>query len=50
MCHISKELFDLLVDDYRTYVEIELTKGRREVMEDDVKKWIHCLCKRYLNR
>ena len=38
MCHTPKELFDLLADDYRTYVEIELTKGRRELTEDDVRE------------
>ena len=31
VCHTPKELFDLLADDYRTYLEIELTKGRRAV-------------------
>ena len=30
VCHTPKELFDLLADDYRTYVEIELTKGKRQ--------------------
>ena len=30
VCHTPKELFDLLADDYRTYLEIELTKGKRE--------------------
>ena len=35
VCHTPKELFDLLADDYRTYVEIELTKGKRELTEDD---------------
>ena len=35
VCHTPKELFDLLADDYRTYLEIELTKGKREVTEDD---------------
>ena len=34
VCHTPKELFDLLADDYRTYLEIELTKGKREVTED----------------
>ena len=33
VCHTPKELFDLLADDYRTYLEIELTKGKREVTE-----------------
>ena len=38
VCHTLKELFDLLADDYRTYVEIELTKGRRESTEDDERE------------
>ena len=49
VCHIPKELFDLLADDYRTYVEIELTKGRRELTEDDERQ-ADALCKRYLER
>ena len=49
VCHTPKELFDLLADDYRTYLEVELTKGRRELTEDDVKE-ADALCKRYLNR
>lgn len=49
MCHTPKELFDLLADDYRTYLEIELTKGRRELTEDDVKE-ADTLFKRYLDR
>ena len=49
VCHTPKELFDLLADDYRTYVEIELTKGKRELTEDDVKE-ADTLCKRYLDR
>ena len=38
VCHTPKELFDLLADDYRTYLEIELTKGKREVTEDDERE------------
>ena len=49
VCHTPRELFDLLSDDYRTYLEIELTKGRRELTEDDVKE-ADTLCKRYLDR
>ena len=41
VCHTPKELFDLLADDYRTYLEIELTKGKREVTEDDELSLIH---------
>ena len=39
----------MVPDDYRTYVEIELTKGKRELTEDDVKE-ADALCKRYLDR
>ena len=49
VCYTPRELFDLLSDDYRTYLEIELTKGRRELTEDDVKE-ADTLCKRYLDR
>ena len=49
VCHTPRELFNLLADDYRTYVEIELTKGRRELTEDDVKE-ADTLFKRYLDR
>ena len=38
VCHTPKELFDLLADDYRTYLEIELTKGKWEVTEDDERE------------
>ena len=47
VCHTPKELFDLLADDYRTYVETELTKGKREVTEDDERQ-ADALCKRHL--
>ena len=49
VCHTPKELFDLLADDYRTYLEIELTKGKREVTEDDERE-ADALCKQYLER
>ena len=35
--------------DYRTYLEIELTKGKREVTEDDERQ-ADALCKRHLER
>ena len=44
VCHTPKELFDLLADDYRTYLEIELTKGKREETEDDERE-ADALCK-----
>ena len=49
VCHTPKELFDRLADDYRTYLEIELTKGKREVTEDDERE-ADALCKRHLER
>ena len=49
VCHTPKELFNLLADDYRTYVEIELTKGRRELTEDDERE-ADALCKQHLER
>ena len=49
VCHTPKELFDLLADDYRTYLEIELTKGKREMTEDDERE-ADALCKRHLDR
>ena len=49
VCHTPRELFDLLADDYRTYLEIELTKGRRELTEDDERE-ADALCKRHLER
>ena len=42
-------IFNLLADDYRTYLEIELTKGKREVTEDDERE-ADALCKRHLER
>ena len=39
----------LLADDYRTYLEIELNKGKREVTEDDERE-ADALCKLHLER
>ena len=45
----SQGTVDLLADDYRTYLEIELTKGKREMTEDDERE-ADALCKRHLDR
>ena len=37
LCRTPEELFELLLSDYRGYEEIQITKGRREVTEDDEK-------------
>ena len=37
LCRTLEELFEVLLSDYRGYEEIQITKGRREVTEDDEK-------------
>ena len=37
LCRTPEELFEVLLSDYRSYEEIQVTKGRREVTEDDEK-------------
>ena len=37
LCLTPEELFEILLSDYRSYQEIQITKGRREVTEDDEK-------------
>ena len=37
LCRTPEELFVVLLSDYRGYEEIQITKGRREVTEDDEK-------------
>ena len=37
LCRTPEELFEILLSDYRSYQEIQITKGRREVTEDDEK-------------
>lgn len=49
ICHSPKDLFDLLLSDYQSYMEVELTQGRRELTEDDEKQ-IRVLCKKYVDR
>ena len=49
ICYSPKELFDLLLSDYQSYMEDELTQGRRELTEDDEKQ-IRVLCKKYVDR
>ena len=43
------EVYVLSLIHIWTYVEIELTKGRRELTEDDERE-ADALCKRYLER
>ena len=42
VCHTPKELFDLLLSDYESYLEIQRTKGCRNVTEEDKTKLPHC--------
>ena len=37
LCRTPEELFEVLLSDYRSYEEIQITKGRREVTEYDEK-------------
>ena len=37
LCRMPEELFEVLLADYRGYEENQITKGRREVTEDDEK-------------
>ena len=49
VCRTPKELFDLLLSDYGSYLEIQRTKGRRNVTEED-KNEIAALCQSRLER
>ena len=49
VCRTPKELFDLLLSDYESYLEIQRTKGRRNVTEED-KNEIAALCQSRLER
>lgn len=49
VCRTPEELFDVLLDDFRGYEEIRLTKGRRDTTEEDLET-ISVLCQRYLDR
>lgn len=35
VCHTPEELFDTLLDDYKGFLEVELTKGRRDATAED---------------
>ena len=49
VCRTPKELFDLLLSDYESYLEIQRTKGRRDVTEED-KNEIAALCQSRLEK
>lgn len=49
VCHTPKELFDLLLSDYESYLEIQRTKGCRDVTEED-KNEIAALCQSRLEK
>ena len=48
-CIRPESLFDALLDDYRIYEEIKLTRGRREPTEED-EKIMESLCQPYLEK
>lgn len=43
VCRTPKELFDLLLSDYESYLEIQRTKGCRDVTEEELAE-IAALC------
>ena len=49
VCCTPKELFDLLLSDYESYLEIQRTKGRRDVTKEDQAE-IAALCQSRLEK
>ena len=49
VCRTPKELFDLLLSDYESYLEIQRTKGRRDVTKEDQAE-IAALCQSRLEK
>ena len=49
MCRTPEELFDHLLVEYKSFVSIQLTKGRREENEADEEQ-VRRLCQKYLDR
>jgi hypothetical protein len=47
VCDTPEELFDKLLDDYKGYLEIELTKGRRDATAED-EHFIVAQCQPFL--
>ena len=49
VCRTPEELFDHLLVEYKSFVSIQLTKGRREENEADEEQ-VRRLCQKYLDR
>ena len=49
VCLTPKELFDLLLSDYESYLEVPRTKGRRDVTKEDQAE-IAALCQSRLEK
>lgn len=49
LCRTPEELFDQLLSDYQSYQEILLTKGRRDLTDEDRRK-LQMLCEPYLKK
>lgn len=49
LCRTPEELFDKLLEDFRGYQEVKLTKGRRELTEEDIQK-VQAICLPYLKK
>lgn len=49
LCQTPEELFDKLLSDFCGYQELKLTKGRRELTEEDTQK-AQAMCLPYLEK
>lgn len=49
LCRTPEELFDQLLSNYQSYQEILLTKGRRDLTDEDRRK-VQMLCEPYLKK
>lgn len=46
LCNTPEDLFMFLISDYQIYEELQLTRGRRELNEEDETQ-VKALCQRY---
>lgn len=49
LCRTPEELFDKLMEDFRGYQEVKLTRGRREPTEEEAQK-VQAMCLSYLEK
>ncbi len=49
VCHTAEKLFDTLLNDYKGYLEVELTKGRRDATVED-ERLVEAQCQLLLDK